>query len=224
MQFERELRSLSSEIAWPPTPTLRPALEPRRREVRLHLVAAVAVALTAVAVALAVPQSRAAILRFFHLGASTVQLVDRLPAAQERPLAAGLGPTAGTATARAALQGRLLLPSLTPLPPLHAREGVVSMLFRYRGSVVLLSEVSDRDGVLLRKVAGAGTRVVPVRVGRGAGLWLSGAPHVFVFPDASPRLAGDVLLWHDGGLTLRLEGRRLTEDEAKTLAQALRSP
>jgi hypothetical protein len=222
MHLEPELRALAREIAWPPTPTLQPQLEPRRRELRRPLLAAVALAVTAAAVAFAVPQSRAAILRFFHLGAATVQLVERLPTAQERPLGAGLGPVLPTATARTAMHGNLLLPPLTPPPPLHLRDGIVSLLFRYHSAPVLLSEVYDRDGILLKKLAGTATHIVPVRVDSNPGLWLSGAAHVYFFPGAPRRLAHDVLLWHDGNLTLRLEGRHLTETAAKTLAHALR--
>jgi hypothetical protein len=221
MQLEPELRALASEIAWPPTPTLQPELEPRPRGWRRQLLVAVALIAVAIVVAFAVPRSRAAILRFFRLGAATVQLVERLPAAQERPLAAGLGPAVPTATARAALHGRLLLPRLTPLPPLHATHGVVSILFRYRGEVVLLSEIYDREGVFLRKAVGSGTHVEPVHVGSAPGLWLSGAAHVFVFPSAPPRLAHNVLLWRKGHITLRLEGRHLTEVSASTLARSL---
>ncbi len=221
MQLESELHALASEIAWPPTPTLRPRLEPRRRELRRPVLAALALSLTAIAAALAVPPSRAAILRFFHLGAATVQIVEQLPPAQERPLAAGLGPTVPTAAAQATLQGMLLLPPLAPPPPLHLRDGIVSLLFRYHGAVVLLSEISDRNGVLVKKLAGSATHIVPVQVGHNAGLWLSGAPHLFILPSGPPRLAHAVLLWHDGHLTLRLEGKHLTETAANTLAQTL---
>jgi hypothetical protein len=221
MHLEPELRALAREIAWPPTPTLRPQLEPRRGQPRRPLLAAIALAVTAVAVALAVPQSRAAILRFFHLGAATVQLVEQLPTAQERPLGAALGPVVPTATARATMHGDLLFPPLTPPPPLHLRDGIVSLLFRYHRAPVLLSEVYDRNGILLKKLAGPTTHIVPVRIDSNPGLWLSGAPHVYFFPGAPRRLAHDVLLWHQGHLTLRLEGRHLTERAAKALAQAL---
>lgn len=221
MALESELRALAGEIAWPTTPTLRAELEPRRRGLRRPLLAAVALAVTAVAVALAVPQSRATILRFFRLGAATVQFVQRLPAAQERPLAAELGPAVPTATARTITHGTLLLPPFSPAPPLHAKEGVISVLFRYHGAPVLLSEVYETDG-LLKKIAGSATRIVSVSVGGNPGLWLSGAPHVYYFPGAPPRLAHNVLVWQADHLTLRLEGRHLTKAAAETLAQALR--
>jgi hypothetical protein len=222
MNLEPELRALATEIAWPETPPLRPQFEPRRRQLRRPLLVAVAAGLSALAVAFAVPQSRAAILRFLHLGAVTIQFVDRLPAAQERPLGAHLGRTVPLATARGALQDKLLLPPLTPPPPLHESEGIISMLFRYHGETVLLSEIYIHGNGLLKKLYGLGTHVTPVLVGRDPGVWISGAPHVHVFPSAPPRLAHNVLIWQNGALTLRLEGRALTKATAETLARALR--
>lgn len=221
MDLERELTGLATEVAWPETPPLRPQLLSRRRNLRGPMLAAVALALVALAAALAVPQSRAAILRFFHLGAASVQLVDRLPAAQERPLGEYLGPVVPAARARGTLHGELLLPPLSPPPPLHAHDQVISLLFRYRGEPVLLSEVYDTEGILLKKLAGSGTHIEQVRVAGGRGLWLSGATHVFFFPGAPPRIAGNVLLWQNDFLTLRLEGRTLTRADAERLARSL---
>src|SRR6266404_9740178 len=117
MDLARELTGLGEHVEWPATPPLRPVLEPRRDRRRLALAAALA-ALVALAVAFAVPQSRAAILRFFHLGAVTVRVVDTLPPAQERPLSAGLGPVISLADARR-LVPDLLLPPLATRPALH---------------------------------------------------------------------------------------------------------
>lgn len=223
MELERELTALAAELAWPPTPPLPLALAPRRRDLRRPLAALLGLALVALAVAFAVPASRAAILRFLHLGAARIELVRRLPAAQERPLGARLGPTVDRATAVGDLHGRLLLPQLSPPPPLHASNGgVVSLLFRGHGTPVLLSEVYDQTGVLLKKLVGGETTVRGVRVGPDDGFWLSGRPHVFLFPGAPPRLAGNVLLWQHGPLTLRLEGRGLSEAHAQAIARALR--
>jgi hypothetical protein len=208
-----DLKSL--EIAWPETPAFRLAFEPRRARWPL----AVATALAAVAAAFAVPQSRGAILRFLHLGGVTIERVDRLPAAEERPLGAGLGPVVDAATAAAELGRRPLLPELDPPPPLHLANGpIVSLVFAYRGEPVLVSELPFADVGILKKVAAGATRIEPV----ANGLWLSGGAHVFVFPGAPPRLAGDVLLVQRGGLTLRIEGERLTEEDALRLARELR--
>src|SRR5919201_337448 len=153
MELEHELSAL--ELAWPPTPEFRLALARRVRGRRRPLLVAVALALDALAAALAVPQSRGAILRFFHLGGETVQIVERLPAAEERPLGAALGPVVGPAEAR--------------------------------------------------------TRVEPVSVNGAYGLWLSGGAHVVLFPQAPPRVAGNVLVWTRGNTSYRLEGHGLSK-------------
>ncbi len=169
------------------------------------------------------PQSRGSILRFLHLGGVTIQLVDQLPAAQERPLGAGLGPAVTQAQAREALRHALVLPPLEPPPPLHLEQGVVSLLFADRGEPVLLSELNVGGGIpILKKVVGGSTSVVSLEVDGGPGFWIAGGEHVFIFPGAAPRLAGSVLLWQAHGLTLRLEGRGLTLARAVELAGLLR--
>jgi hypothetical protein len=226
-QLEHELTALAAEIEWPATPetvpslasvTTTPSLTRRRRWIVLAAVALV----LALAGALAVPRSRGAILRFLHLRGVTIELVDRLPPAQERPLATGLGSTVPREIARARLGGALLLPPLAPPPPLHASDGSVSLVFLDRGSAVLLSELYAPGGYVLKKVVAGQTRVVPIRVGPDDGYWLSGGEHLFLAPDAPPRLAGNVLVWQHGNVTLRLEGRDLTLRRARELAGALR--
>jgi len=220
MDLERDLRTL--ELAWPETPELRLELAPRARRRRRPLLVAVALALAALAAALAVPQSRGSILRFLHLGGVTIERVDQLPAARERPLGAGLGPVVTQAQAREALRHALVLPPLAPPPPLHLEQGVVSLVFADRGEPVLLSELNvGSDAAILKKVVGGSTSVVSLQVDGGPGFWIAGE-HVFLFPSAPPRLAGNVLLWQAHGLTLRLEGRALTLARARELAGLLR--
>src|SRR3954451_9298214 len=110
MNLETELRAL--DVAWPETPAF--ALKPRRR--RWPLVAALADA--AVVAAFAVPQSRGAILRFFHLGAASVEVVETLPAADRRPLTEGLGRPIPLDAARTVVPG-LRLPPAWPSAPMH---------------------------------------------------------------------------------------------------------
>src|SRR5947207_5311133 len=166
MELESELRALAAEIEWPQTPALRPELAPRRRLMRRDraLVLAVAFVAAALAAAFAVPQSRGAILRFLGLGAVHVEFVERLPAAQERPLTEGLGPTISKAVARDLLGRPPLLPPLAPAPALHAQDGIVSLLFLHEGNPVLLSEISSRSR-LLKKIALPSTSVRWLRVG-----------------------------------------------------------
>jgi hypothetical protein len=220
MELESELRALAAEIEWPQTPALRPELAPRPRLMRHRrsLALAVAVVAVALAAAFAVPQSRGAILRFFGLGTVRVEFVERLPAAEERPLGAGLGPAISMAVARDLLGRPPLQPPLAPAPTLHAQDGVVSLLFLHEREPVLLSEMSSHSR-LLKKIAVASTSARWVRVGNDPAIWIVGNTHVVMFPRAAPRLAGNVLVWQHGNLTLRLEGAHLTLRDALTLAE-----
>ena len=217
MDLERELRAF--DVAWPPTPSFR--LEPAaRRPRRTWLLVAVAAACAALAAALAVPSSRGAILRFLHLGGVSVERVETLPAAQERPLGVELGPVVGEHAARLVVP-RLVLPAEGQVPPLHETGEVVSLVLRYHGRPVLLSELPG-DAAVLKKVAAEGTSVEFVHVGGGDGIWLSGRPHVVLFPAAPARLAGSTLVWVVGRTTYRLEGPGLTRAAALELAGSLR--
>jgi hypothetical protein len=223
MELESELRALAAEIEWPQTPVLRPELAARGRFARRDrpFVPAVAIALVAAALAaaFAVPQSRGAILRFLGLGAVHVEFVERLPAAQERPLVSRLGPTISMAVARDLLRRPPLLPPLMPPPPLHAEGGIVSLLFLHKGDPVLLSETDS--GGLLKKIALTSTGVRSLHVGSDRAIWITGDRHVVVFPRAAPRLAGDVLVWQHGNLTLRLEGANLSLHDALAIAEKI---
>ena len=222
MELESELRGLAAEIEWPQTPALRPELAPRRRAVwrGRPLAPAVAVAAVALAAAFAVPQSRGAILRFFGLGAVRVEFVAHLPAAQERPLAATLGSPASLGVARNVLGEPPLQPAVRPAPTLHALEGIVSLLFLHDGDPVLLSEISGGSQVV-KKIAVTSTSIRWVRIGNDPALWIAGDRHVVVFPHAAARLAGHVLVWQRGSLTLRLEGAHLTLRDALELAETI---
>jgi len=187
---------------------------------RRHATLVLVVLAVALAAAFAVPQSRGAILRFLHLGGVTIQFVGRLPSAQERPLSADLGGLATRAEAERALGRPLLLPRLHPQPPLHLRDRIVSLVYAAHGKPVLLSEFALGPYVF-KKLIGGATSVTPVEVAGGQGLWLSGAEHAVLFARVPPRLAGNVLLWERGALTLRLEGHGLTLQEALKLADAI---
>ena len=126
MDLERELRAI--ELAWPETPELRLELDARRRRSLRRLLVAVALLLVALAAAFAVPQSRGAILRFLHLGGVTIELVERLPAAQERPLGAGEAATAAVPAAlgNAVADATGLRLRDTPFTPARVREAALS--------------------------------------------------------------------------------------------------
>lgn len=77
------------------------------------------------------------------------------------------------------------------------------------------------------KLIGAGTRVTRLRVNRGPGVYLSGAPHELLFEEAGKRvrtdrirLAGSVLLWQQGAVTFRIEGTHSLR-QARAVARTL---
>jgi hypothetical protein len=217
--LEHALVALGSELELPSAPDLVPAvrarLEPRRSR-RPLVLALAAAALVAVVAALAVPQARSTILRFFHLGGVTIERVQTLPPAQERPLTEGLGPSISVVEATAAVNFRPLLPP--GIDRVHVNEGAILVLLRAHDRPVLLTEFGG--AMYAKKVLGGETRIDEVRVGRDYGLWVAGARHVFRMPSQAPRMAGNVLLWTHGDVTLRLEGR-LTKAEAIRLALRL---
>src|SRR5256885_6254237 len=92
-ELERALVALGRDVEFPATPDVWAGVGERlhRRRWLRPVVFAVALGVLTIGVALAVPPARSAILRFFHIGSATVERVETLPPAQQRPLVAGLG-------------------------------------------------------------------------------------------------------------------------------------
>jgi hypothetical protein len=225
-ELERALTALGREVEWPDTPAFALRFEPpvrRGGSRRRVLVPALAVVAVAIGIAFAVPPARSAILDFFGLGAVKVERVSTLPSAEERPLGAALGRRVSYAEAEAILGGPVLLPDVSGRPQLYERNGVISAVLA-TPEPVLISALRPLGGeYLLKKVAGISTRVEDVAIDdRLRGLWIAGEKHVVYWLDAPPRLAGNVLVWEDRGVTYRIEGRRLTRERALELARELR--
>jgi hypothetical protein len=217
-ELEQALLTLGQELEFPAEPDLATAvgarLRGRPRRARLLAVALTA-AIVGFGIAMAVPQARSAILDFFHIGAATIERVDTLPPAQERPLAAGLGSPLSRNDAERRAQLRIGLPDLKGPPPsrFYAQPGLIATLLRYRDRPVLLAEMRNDQTALAKKFVSPDTRVEPVQLGR-FGIWLAGGRHVLIwqFGDVAARtietrLAGNVLLWTDGATTYRLEAQ-----------------
>jgi hypothetical protein len=100
--------------------------------------------------------------------------------------------------------------------------GQVTLLYRARpglpaasftGAGLLLTEFPGRtDRQSMEKAIGGGTNLLRVEVHGQPGFWISGAPHELFYLDENGnhipqevRLAGNVLLWQDGDVTLRME-------------------
>ena len=242
-ELELQLRDLGRSLAYPQTPDLaggvraRLAERPRpwwRARTRRHgLAIALAVLAVAVAAVMAVPPARTSILRLLRIGSATVERVETLPPARERPLTAGLG-RAVPIDEGARLAGfRMLLP-----PPgervesLYVRDRVQSALFDVPGAgPVLLTEIAGSGQFdFAKKFSAPRTSIEEVSINGAFGIWMTGARHVVTFEDRSgrvqqftTRLAGNVLLWTRGDLTLRLEGE-LTKEQAVELAESVREP
>jgi hypothetical protein len=214
-ELERALVQLGRELDLPPEPDLRPRvrerIERQRPRYRRALVPALALLLVALGITMAVPDARSAILRFFHIGAATIERVETLPPARERPLTAGLGPALSLHEAEARSGVSLILHGPRP-QRFYAQPGLIATLLHYRGKPVLLAELQADQTGIVKKLAGPGTRVEPAHIG-SFGLWLEGGRHVLIWEAGSgevrqiePRLAGNVLIWNEGARTFRLEG------------------
>lgn len=218
-ELERSLRALAVELDWPATPELALRLEPQRRDLRRALLAGVALAVVAAAVAFSVPSARGAILRFFHLGGVTVERVETLPSARPVQLGRSVGPVVGIAKATRIVSGPLRIPATLRPGPLHLEGSVVSTLL-HAPEPVLLSELPS-DSFILKKIAASSARLEGVTVDGFPGFWLTGPKHVIVFPDAPPRLAGNVLVWQRRFVTYRLESPHLTLTRARSIASQI---
>jgi hypothetical protein len=210
--LELELRDLAAHLDMPPTPALAGAVRTRltrRRHRRRVLVLALAAVVAALAVALAVPGSRASLLRFFHVRGAAVTLVDRLPRLTPRR-------SLGTPIPLGRAPFRLLLPS--DRLPQHVYAGGGGYWLRYPG--LLLFEYESGAGTTLLKKAAVGADVEYVDVGGEPGIWV-GARHAVYLPGGPPRAAGHVLIWQHGPLTLRLEAA-VGRERALAIARSLR--
>jgi hypothetical protein len=231
-ELELALRELGRELDVPAAPELgarvRARIERRTRR-RVGVAIAFAVGVVAIGIAFAVPQARSAILRFFHLGAATVERVETLPPARERPLVAGLGPARPRAAAERIAGFPIVLPEFEQGEPAryYARPGVIATSFRDHGKLVLLVELNGEQAGIAKKFVSGRTQVEPAEVsGVYFGLWISGGDHVVRWSttegggSATSRLAGDVLLWQAHGRTYRIEGD-LGREAAMDLAERI---
>jgi hypothetical protein len=212
-ELELELRDLATHLALPPTPPLSGTVlgrVKRRRRRRRVLAVAVACGVAALAVALAVPSSRASLLRFFHLRGVTVTTIDSLPPlTNHRSL--------GVPIPLDQAGFRLLLPSGRRPDTVYAGDG--GYWLRYPG--LLLFEFESGGGVEVLKKATLGeTDVEYVRVGGHLGIWI-GARHALYLPGGPPVAAGRTLIWQDGDVTLRLEAA-VGREQAIAIARGVR--
>ena len=214
--LELTLRELGRELEWPPEPPLAGAvaarlLEPRRRRLGRPLALALAAVLAALAVALAVPPARSAILDFLRIGNVEIRQVQTLPPLRvER---AAPGPRVPLAEALNSVSFDALVPH--GYSSVHVESDVITFVWPDR----LLMELAG-DVLVLKSVVASGTPVEELNLDGLPAVWIEGAPHGVYLPGGEHRLAGNVLIWVDRGVTFRLEGL-LTRSRAVALARAL---
>jgi hypothetical protein len=236
-ELEQRLEALGTALEVPPAPDLVPAVlaglparrhRPRRPAGRVLAVAFATVLLLA-GVAMAVPTSRDAILRAIGLRGVSIERVPRLPPIQPGARTGArlrLGrPIALASVRHAAGFAPLLPPSASSAYIGHdVPGGRVSILF----GEVLITEFRGTARPFVFKVIDPNTSVKSTRVNGAQGVYLSGAPHQVLFGASNGqvrgdqvRLAGNVLIWQQGPLIVRIEGTH-TLAEALAIARSLR--
>jgi hypothetical protein len=230
--LERRLVALAASLELPPAPDLVPAVlarlparPRRRRRARTTLVVVLAATLLLAGGAMAVPPTRHAILQIVGLRGVRIERVPHLPPVPESTVF-GLGQRIPLARARHAAGFTALLPPGSPAAYLgrDVPGGRISLLT----GRVLIIEFRGTTTPFVFKFIGPGTAVKFVRVNGNPGVYLSGAPHEVLFRAQTGqvetdrvRLAGNVLIWQQGPLTIRIEGTR-TLGQARALARSLR--
>ncbi len=239
-ELERRLLALGRELDLPAATNLGPRVAarlaerpPRRRR---GLVLALVVLAVAVGAAFAVPQARTAILDWLGIGGVEVERVQTLPQTAPSP-DLRLGPAVPLTEARRRAGYPVAVPTL-PGPPQEVRfaaslpGGQVALIWRSKDSRrprLLLTQFRADGLTFIEKSGGPGTRIERLSIGDDPGVWLTGDPHFFAYRDPATdtiveetsRLAGNVLLWQRGDVTLRLEGAK-SKAEALAIARSVR--
>ncbi len=236
-ELEHLLSALAAEIDYPEVPDLATTVEariaqPRRPRRRRRALLALALLLAVLAGVLAVsPGARSAFLELFRIRGATVSRVEQLPRAGARPRLAP-GRPVSLAEAQRLVGFRLRVPHLSADRPvrevlLDEDGGVVSLVWCC-APTLLLTQFRGDVMPYVQKVVSQSSSVEPVEVRGRRGLWIEGGPHaVFfrardgVFRSYPVEVEGNVLLWVDGDVTLRLEGR-LPRAEALEIAASVR--
>jgi len=190
-ELERALAALGEELEFPQSRDVWPRIADRLRRRRWVRPAVFALAAGVAALAIALA----------------------VPPAQTRPFATGLGP--------ALTQPTLKLPASVTATKYYKRPGLAAALLRYRGAQLLFAELRGDQMGFAKKFVGPTTHAEEVRIGEW-GIWFTGAPHVLMWDSgtARTRLAGNVLIWLQNGVTYRLEGQ-LNRDRMLVLARQI---
>jgi hypothetical protein len=229
--LERDLVALAAFVDVPAERDLAPAVlarlgqQPVRRHVpryagswRRAAGIAALVLVVGLAATMAVPDARTAVLRLLGIKGATVIRVDELPPAATAPVE--FGESVGIAEAERVVGFRpLLIDGRSPDDVRINRFSPFFIVLLYGEPGVRL-RLTQTVGGVIEKYAGVDQPVERVEVDGEPGIWVEGR-HVVSEPFGLPRLSGNVILWEQEGLTLRLEGR-FTKEQALDLARSVR--
>lgn len=196
---------------------------PHRPRWQPALVALGALVVVLVATMTFSPRAREAVADFIGVGGVRIGFDERAPSATPSE-GLNLGPRVSLAEAEELAGFDVKVPQMLGLssPEIHfirpPDAGMVSLLYpdAYEGAdepALLITQFrADLDGAFVKKLGFEGTDVESVLVRGSVGYWVRGA-HVFSYVDASGnlreetlRLADNVLLWEEDGITYRIEG------------------
>jgi len=207
-----------------------------RRAVIFPTLAALAILASVLALS---PDARSAVASWFHFAGIAIKSGSSPPGPLGHNLNLGRRVSPGEAQKRVPFH--ILTPTLPGLgtpdeiyvgpPPFRGR---VSLIYRARrglprasttGAGLLITEMQSR--FFVGKTVPPGTTVVPVEINGDQGVWLAGRPHfLYYFSEQGTllrdtiRLAGNVLAWDHGNVTLRLEGH-ISEEQAVEIARSM---
>ena len=236
-RLEERLGRLAADFEWPPTPDLAAAVSrrlghaavpPSRALGRVLWPALAAAFLVAIAVA-ATPGPREVVAGWLGLTRVTVKVAPRLPSPLPSSTADGGRRQVSLAEARTSVAFPVLVPSglVTAVYLLDGPPGG-EVQFEVAGGALVTEAGGSFDERILGKVLGPGTEVSATPVRGRPGAWIHGAPHGVAYLDSQGgfrletlRVAGDVLVWEEGRVVIRVEGAH-GEADALAVAAGLR--
>jgi len=241
-------RSVAATLARPASNTAprpwRAAPHPRSWSIAWTAVTLLAVVAAFLAL---VPAARSSLAETLGVAGVRIFRIDAEPTVPPSPVggALRLGRRLSLDDAAAAVPYPIAVPTLAgfvdPDEVYLARvpiEGMVSFVYRPRSGLpesptggvgALLTQFpGGTDDPVADKGVGPTATVEPVEIRDGQGFWIEGEAHLFVYRDSNGepryeeyRLAANVLLWEENGVTYRLEAA-LDKERAMEIAHSLR--
>ncbi len=241
-RLEERLTDLGQQMDWPTADVsaevLRRVTQPASQPRPVRRWAVVAVALAAVVVVMAIPAGRGVIADLLGVVGIEVEWTDGLP-----PTGAFDELDFGRTVSLEEVGFPILVPGTDPpgLPDrVYVDGGRVATVWGASADLpaivdteiglVHLQFAATLDGALLSKRVAQESAIRGVNVRGRFGIWIEDGPHVVSYLDSdgrerteTTRLAGNVLMWEEDGVTHRIESA-LSLGESLAIAASLTAP